>query len=164
MSRADLDRLDVGPLVKMAVNALRQFDNIVENDFVNRSTSLAYAFATLRNERGDISHGKGVPKAKSSNERLALLAMQMSEGIVSYMLDAFYSLDIREKDEKEAAAEDVEPEGIAYEDNPDFNDNLDELYPLEGKPLYSLALYQQYYEDYLIQLDEYRESMGASDE
>ena len=68
---------------------------MIENDFVTRRTSLAYAFGMLRNERGDISHGKGVPKEKNSNERLAALAMQMSEGIISYMLDPFYSLNLR---------------------------------------------------------------------
>jgi hypothetical protein len=37
----------------------------------------------------------------------------------------------------------------------EFNDSLDELYPLEGKPRYSRALYDQYQEDYQIQLQEF---------
>jgi hypothetical protein len=37
----------------------------------------------------------------------------------------------------------------------EFNDTLDELYPLPGKPRYSRALYEQYFEDYEIQLKEF---------
>ena len=55
-------------------------------------------------------------------------------------------------------------EDVAFEENQYFNDYLDEQFPLEGKPIYSLALFQQFYEDYLIQLEEYREEMAAVDE
>jgi len=49
-----------------------------------------------------------------------------------------------------------EPEELVeYEENPEFNTELDELNPLEGKPLYSRALYEQYYEDYVLQLEDF---------
>jgi|GEM_PF-4831289 len=46
---------------------------------------------------------------------------------------------------------------IQYVESTDFNEYLDELNPLEGKPLYSLALYEQFYEDYLVQLEIFNE-------
>ena len=90
-NRKDLEKSEMGPLVKRAINLLKENDNVIEDDFITRSVSLAYALATLRNERGDISHGRAVPKHKKSNVRLAYLSYQMTEGIVSYMLDFLFS-------------------------------------------------------------------------
>ena len=39
-----------------------------------------------------------------------------------------------------------------------FNEFLDEQYPLDGKPRYSRALYDQYSEDYEIQLQDFIDS------
>lgn len=161
-TREELNKLEVGPLVKRAARALKKEDNIVEDDFVTRSVSFAYAMATLRNERGDISHGRGAPKEVSSTERLAQLALQMSEGIVAYMLDAFYALPIAkpvEAPDEIEREEESDLEELEYEENPEFNNYLDVKTPTDGKPLYSLAVYELYYEDYLLQLDEYRGQM-----
>ncbi|MEO1672984.1 MAG: hypothetical protein AAFR77_19770, partial [Cyanobacteria bacterium J06631_2] len=51
-----------------------------------------------------------------------------------------------------------------YEDNPEFNDLLDEEYPLDGKLLYSQALYTLYYEDYEIRLQTYLDEQGLLEE
>lgn len=48
---------------------------------------------------------------------------------------------------------------LAYGDNADFNEYLDELNPMEGKLLYSEALFHLYLEDYEIQLGSYRDMM-----
>ena len=73
--------------------------------------------------------------------------MHMTEGLMLYMLKSFYSIHPG-----------TGPE-LAYEDNPHFNDYLDDVYPLERKPLYSLALFEQYREDYEIQLESYHDAM-----
>jgi hypothetical protein len=44
---------------------------------------------------------------------------------------------------------------LRYEDNPAFNDYLDEVNPMPGKILYSKALFEQEFETYEIQLDDY---------
>ncbi len=161
--RKSLDRLDISPLVKKATQLLKQADNVIEDDFVTRCSSLAHALGTLRNERGDISHGKAVPKTVASDDRLSQLCMSMTESVICYMLDIFYQLS---PVTPVAKIEVVPPENplddlpvILFEDNSDFNDWLDDIYPLpEGRVVYSSALYELYFEDYVIQLEAYRES------
>lgn len=165
MTRQELDGMEVVPLVKRAAKALKKENNVVEDDFITRCGSFVLAMATLRNERGDISHGKAVPKEVSSNERLAHLALRMSEGIVAYMLDAFYALpkEKPKEDPDEVVEEESNLEQIDYDDNPDFNDFLDEQTPTDGKPLFSRAVYELYYEDYLLQLQDYRDQMEEAE-
>ena len=113
-----------------------------EIDFVNALLKPLESLRNMRNIRGDISHGHVAPKENSTKE-FAALVVQYSEAIAVYVLNGFYAL------------EDTFTRKVGYEENPSFNEYLDELYPLEGKPLYSLALYEQYYEDYEIQLSDY---------
>jgi hypothetical protein len=116
---------------------------------------------TLRNERGDISHGKAVPKTAVSNDRLSALCMSMTENVICYMLDAFYSIPPRPEEMLVEAAEPTPTLPlVSYDDNADFNDWLDEQCPWpEGRLIYSSALYELYYEDYLIQLREFRDDL-----
>ncbi|HEY9081184.1 abortive infection family protein [Magnetovibrio sp.] len=163
--RKELDKKEVGPLIKQAARLLKQEDNVIEDDFVSRCSSLAYALATLRNERGDISHGKAVPKATASNDRLSSLCLSMTGNVICYLLDAFYGLAPQPKQAEAKSIEIMEQEPdlpiIPYDDNTDFNDWLDGKYPLpEGRLIYSNALYELYYEDYIIQLEEFRENLG----
>ena len=158
-SRKELDGMEVVPLVKRAAQALKKEDNVVEDHFIARCVSFAHAMATLRNARGDISHGKAVPKEISSNERLAHLALRMSEGIIAYMLDAFYALPKAKSEEEVAEEEESDLEQIDYDANPDFNNDLDEQTPTDGKPLFSRAVYELYYEDYLLKLQDFRNQM-----
>lgn len=142
--RKDIEKKDLSPLVKEALNHLKFNDDQFEVDFTTRCASLAYALGELRNARGDISHGKAVPKELCSSSDLSRFAMLMTESLLLYMLKSYFKIDPG-----------VEPE-IDYEDNADFNDYLDELNPLDGKPLYSRALFDQFLEDYEIQLADYR--------
>ncbi|MCJ8149485.1 abortive infection family protein [Shinella sedimenti] len=166
--REELDKKDVGPLIKQAARLLKKADNVIEDDFVTRCSSLAHALGTLRNERGDISHGKAVPKTASSNDRLSALCLSMTENVLSYMLDAFYSIPPEPSEHSQEIDETVEVEPdlpiVSYDDNGDFNDWLDEKYPLpEGRLIYSSALYELYYEDYVIKLEEFREGFGGEE-
>lgn len=166
--REELDKKDVGPLIKQAARLLRKADNVIEDDFVTRCSSLAHALGTLRNERGDISHGKAVPKAASSNDRLSALCLSMTENVLFYMLDAFYSIppEPEEPSQEIDEAVEVEPDlpTVSYDDNCDFNDWLDDKFPLpEGRLIYSSALYELYYEDYIIKLEEFREGLEGEE-
>jgi hypothetical protein len=130
---------------KLCENAIRKVGNGAEDfeiDFTNDLIEPLNNLRNMRNKRGDISHGHIAPKVNSSNE-FAELVVQYSEAIAIYVLKGFYSL------------EGTFSRVVGYDENPDFNEYLDDLYPLEGKPLYSLALYEQYYKDYEIQLSDY---------
>lgn len=127
--------------LKAAFACLSEHDDVIELEFARRAHSLAQVLGELRNARGDISHGRAVPKELESDRSLSRLAMNVSEAIARYMLASFFA---------------IRPTGlpvVSYEKNEAFNEFLDQRFPLQGKPLYSLALFQQFYEDYLIQLE-----------
>ena len=168
--RDELDKKDVEPLVKMAARLLRANDDVIEDNFVNRVGGLAHSLGALRNARGDISHGKAVPKVEESDRSFARLCLQMTDAVTFYMLQSYFTrtalslpADIAEDD---AAQSELLPGGIPnteYEDNPDFNEELDRQYPLDGKLLYSDALYRLYYEDYLIELEAYTDAQSEAE-
>lgn len=161
-TRDDLNKKEVEPLVKWAAKLLRANDDIIEDHFVNRVGGLAHSLGALRNARGDISHGKAAPKVEESDRDFARLCLQMTDAVAFYMLQSYFArtaptvpTDVAEDD---ADQPDLLPGGIPdtpYDDNPDFNEELDRQYPLDGKLLYSDALYRLYYEDYLIELEAY---------
>ena len=86
--------------------------------------------AELRNERGDISHGKSAPKEVTSTKESAKMIMHVTDGITSYILGSFFKIDLTYKEE------------IQYDDYPVLNEMLDEENPLDGIS-YSRALFDQ---------------------
>lgn len=141
--RVAFENLSVQQQVKQALRALRQNDDVVEEAFPVAAENLARVAGTLRNTRGDISHGRATPKELQSDRSLARVVLNVSEALLRYMLASYFGM-----------RPEIEPI-IEYDAHPAFNSSLDDEYPLEGKPLYSLALYQQFYEDYRIQLAEF---------
>lgn len=125
---AEMKALDVMPLFKKAAKKLAEFDNEIESDFVNRSGSLIENFGMIRNQRGDISHGRAAPKLDFSTPQFSALVMSITEAIAFYLLEHFFRVEIS-KD-------------IKYEDNDEFNQWLDNLNPL-GALSYSKALFEQ---------------------
>jgi hypothetical protein len=140
-----IDKLELSPLVRKTLEKMAEFEVEIEDDFIRRSVSLIHIMGEVRNKRGDISHGKHAPKEISSNADYSALVFHVSEGIVYYILKNFVSIDISYK------------QSLIYEDHEDFNAMLDEASPLEGKVLYSRAVFDQFPIDYEIQLEEYYE-------
>lgn len=137
--------------VRTALKCLAAGDDVIEIDFPRRVESLVQIVGALRNQRGDISHGRAVPKELQSDRSLARMVLNVSEAVLRYMLASFFAL---------------QPERLIvpdYDDNQDFNAYLDGNNPLRGKPLYSRALYDQYPEDYVIQLKDYHDIAKDSD-
>jgi hypothetical protein len=147
--KESLEKKSLQAQVKQAFQLLGQEDDVIEIGFPTAVENLARVAGTLRNQRGDISHGRATPKELYSDASLSRLVLSVSEAVLRYMLASFFFFH-------------PAVEIIAYEDNQDFNDLLDEMNPLEGKPLYSLALFDQYYEDYTIRLVEYVESQDET--
>jgi hypothetical protein len=146
---AVFDRDTLPKQVRCAFNCLKENDDVVEDEYARAAENLARIAGALRNVRGDISHGRAVPKELESDRSLSRLVLNTSEAILRYMLASYFSIR-------------PEPEELVeYEENAEFNTELDELNPLEGKPLYSRALYEQYYEDYIVQLDDFNDRMNS---
>lgn len=94
----------------------------------------------IRNDHGDISHGRSSLKNQVNDEDLAEFVIGITDTVCTYML--------RKLDQ-------ITDKVLQYKDNPKFNEYLDELYPLDGKTLYSKALFDQEFETYEIQLGDY---------
>jgi hypothetical protein len=149
---------------KRAAELLKENDDIYESAFTTSCSALATTLAKLRNARGDISHGRAVPKILQSDIELVRLVMEITDSLLRYTLGSFFSIDL---DNKVKEIEKITQEKeylIEYEDNPEFNDLLDEEYPYEGKLLYSQALHKLYYEDYAIQLQEFLDEQEPLDD
>lgn len=134
--------------VKAAFRCLEATDDAVELAFPVAVENLVRIVGELRNTRGDISHGRAVPKELQSDRSLARLVLNVSESVLRYMLASYFAI------------KPADLPFIAYGQSPAFNEHLDDLNPMQGKPVYSLALYQQYYEDYLIQRDLFLDNEG----
>jgi hypothetical protein len=169
-TREELDKKDVEPLVKTAGKLLRANDDVIEDHFVNRMGGLAHSLGALRNARGDISHGKAVPKIDKSDPDFAGLCLQMTDAVAFYMLQSFFNLTTPPAPppvNEDAEDPELLPGGIPnvdYEKNPPFNEELDRRFPLDGKLLYSDALYRLYYEDYLIELEAFTDAQREASE
>jgi len=135
--------------VRAALKCLAAGDDIIEIDFPRRAESLVQIIGELRNQRGDISHGRAVPKELQSDRSLARLVLNLTEAIVRYMLASFFALQPER------------PFVPPYDDNEAFNGYLDEDAGMPGKLSYSRALYDQYPEDYMIRLKEYTDEQEA---
>jgi hypothetical protein len=150
-------------LIKRALLCLKINDDVYEDDFARRGASLALSIAQLRNARGDISHGKAVPKTLNSDQSLAAVSNEMTGSLLRYMLSSYIKVMINQKSliEDELGPDFID---LKYDANPDFNDHLDELNPIAGKLLYSEALFALYLEDYEIQLTAYEDAQKEEKE
>jgi Abortive infection C-terminus len=140
---------------KKAAELLKVNNDIYEAAFTGSCSGLTSALAKLRNARGDISHGRAVPRILQSDIELARLIMDITDSLLRYTLGSFFAIDLDKKAKELERIAQEEEDLIKYEDNQEFNDLLDEEYPLDGKLIYSEALYNLYYEDYEIQLQAY---------
>jgi hypothetical protein len=122
-----------------------------ESTLIERYSSVLQYVAELRNSRGEISHGKPLPKSERSNVQTAQSIKSFTDGFASYLLHLLLSI------------EPPLPEEIPYEDNPDFNASLDETYPL-GIVSYSKALYEQDYVAYEEELENFRSELVLDEE
>lgn len=147
-----IDGYGLKPVVNQLITELAKYDEHIDGDYIDQCVKLCACIGNIRNRRGDISHGHLSPKLETSTFLFAQMIMECCESIAVYLLGTFYNADLS-----------IE-ESIVYQENAEFNAYLDELYPLEGKPLYSLALYTQYYQDYKIRLESYLYNEGSSDE
>ncbi len=142
----DLKDMDLMPLFKRAARKLAEKDDTLELDFVNRTGSLIENFGRIRNERGDISHGRAAPKEINSSPQFSNMVARVTEALAFYVLDHFFRLELPEVTE------------IGYEENADYNEMLDRLNPLDGIS-YSKALFDQDIVSYCQQLFDYQSEL-----
>lgn len=128
-----------------AINILADKNDAIEDDFILKFCGIIKNVCDIRNNRGDLSHGKLIPKVAYSDPHFSLFICQITEAIVLYMLNIFDTIDLSFQEE------------TLYEDNETYNEWLDDDNPLEGIS-YSQALYDQDYNAYLEGLEDYKQN------
>lgn len=149
---------------KKATELLKENDDIYETAFTGSCSGLAQTIANLRNARGDISHGRAVPQTLQSDIELSRLILEITDSLLRYTLGSFFAIDLNKKAGELERIAQAKEDLIKYENNPEFNDFLDEEYPLDGKLIYSKALYDLYYEDYEIRLQDFLDEQAMLNE
>jgi len=135
-----LNSWDFQHLFKEALSELEKNSESFDSDLSNRLGSAVHYLGELRNQHGDISHGKASLKEQKNDADFSEMVIGITDSICTYMLR---KLDQLIDDE------------LQYDENDEFNNYLDELYPLDGKVRYSKALFEQEPETYKVQLGDY---------
>ena len=134
------DKMDFHPVVRQAMTKLADFNEDIELDFVNKVNKLIVSIGEVRNKRGDISHGKLSPKEYFSDSQFAHLVMNITDNMLYYVLHSFSKVSLIKE--------------LEYEDNPEFNEWLDNENPI-GDLSYSKALFDQDQVAYEQELENY---------
>lgn len=96
--------------------------------------------SAIRNERGDISHGRDYPKVQESSIALSKSISSITDGICSFMIEQIaekYLLKLKTQNR------------LIYHDLTDFNDWLDEMHHVSSiKVDFSKILYENAYDKY----------------
>jgi hypothetical protein len=158
---------DFTVLFRQAILVLSNYHQACQKELMNSLGKDFCKYLTrLRNDRGDIAHGRAAPKTDKSTLSLAFMIENITDLIAFHMLEILSLIDFSKIDEVSQDQsitesfmfkEDFELEDISEKERAirEFNESLDKLYPFEGKARYSQALYDQYQEDYQIQLQEF---------
>lgn len=142
-----VDKMDFPDIFKKSIAILSLNSDLIETDFVKRASALIQTIGEVRNKRGDISHGKLSPKQILSDAHFSNLIMQMTDGLVYYLLTCFSGIEVQKE--------------LEFDDNPEFNNYLDEENPF-GNLRYSKALFAQDIEAYRQELLNYLDTIEAS--
>jgi len=161
---------DFPVLFRQAILVLSNYHQACQKELMNSLGKDFCKYLTrLRNDRGDMAHGRAAPKVEKSTLDLAFMIENITDLIAFHMLEILSLIDFSKTDEVSQdqaiiesfmVKEDFELEGINERERTirEFNESLDKLYPYEGKVRFSMALYNQYSEDYEIQLQDYIDS------
>ena len=119
---------------------MEQKDLEFESDFSKRLLEVLDILGNIRNDRGDISHGRLAPKPETSDSHFSNFVMALTDSFASYLLISFSRISL--------------PKELKYEDNAEFNEWLDNENPL-GNLSYSKALFDQDQVAYEEELENY---------
>lgn len=140
--------LDLQPLFKKALASISAYNKNIEEDFTNRAGALVHLIGEIRSKRGDISHGKLSPKEFNSDSSFSKFVMEVTDSLLFYVLTCFAQIDVQKV--------------LEFEDNPEFNQWLDEENSF-GNLRYSKALFDQDFVAYEQELINYKDLQETND-
>ena len=118
IDRRKIGSLDFDKQVRRAIVELQKIET-TDPSPLSEMMGFIKVLQTVRNKRGDVSHGRPAPKIDESEQRLAQYILQTTEINLYYMLQVFYSQSQILHDPEYTPL-------IQYEDNQEFNKWLDE--------------------------------------
>lgn len=131
-------------LSRRALDALQEGKGFSDTRLCSKLTSVIEYVGLIRNDHCDIGHGRASLKEQVNDADFAELIVGIAENLGTYMLRRLDYL-----------ADPV----LEYDDNPDFNNSLDEAYSLPSNLSYSRALFDQERGTYEVELDDYNNDM-----
>lgn len=134
----NIDDDDLPKVFKNAIKVLSEKCADIEGDFVSRFSAIIQVLGEIRNKRGDISHGRMAPKMVFSSKKIATTVKQMTDTMLEYILEHFFSIDFSE-------ANLIYDDEIMIEYNTWLDDSLE--FPIK-KAKYSKLLFENDYDEY----------------
>jgi hypothetical protein len=124
-----------------------KFYSISKERIKKQAVEVVGKISAIRNERGDISHGRSYPKSIESDIALAKSIMSITDGICSFMIHEIanqYKLKLKEVGK------------LDFDELTDFNNWLDEKHAILSVKLdFSKLLYENAYDKYEEYYSEY---------
>lgn len=144
---------------KKALEKIAEKSEEFEVGFIHASGQIINIISEIRTKRGDISHGKSVPKIEESSPEFAEMVTNMTDLIISYTLKHFFQIDVTHRDKLNYHTE--EDKNII-----EYNIYLDESQP--DFPIsttkYSQLLYENDYDEYENRyFNEFKSSIEVND-
>jgi hypothetical protein len=139
-----VDGVKASKLFDKAIKLISKYDQSLigkETDFLSKSRELVDVIIGIRNDRGEISHGKFTPKPNEiiSTSEFALFVINLTDSIVSFMLKILFQIDIPQTERLNYEDEEMEAYNTWLDDSTDF--------PIK-KAKYSQLLYENDYDEY----------------
>jgi hypothetical protein len=139
-----VDGVKAQKLFDKAIKLISKYDKSLigkETEFLSKSRDLVDTIINIRNDRGEISHGKFIPKPNEiiSTSEFASFVINLTDSIISFMLKILFQIDIPKTGRIAFDDEKMEEYNIWLDDNTDF--------PIK-KAKYSLLLYENDYDEY----------------
>jgi hypothetical protein len=134
--------------IAKAIELLEKRHLEFESDFSNKLIDTLEVIGNIRNDRGDVSHGRLSPKPIHSTSIFSNCIMTLTDSFVSYLLISFSKVELIKK--------------MEYEDNPEFNEWLDENNQFGLLKSYSKALFEQDKVAYEQELIDYLELQASN--
>jgi hypothetical protein len=154
-SQKDINLWDLGSLFKKAKIAICEYSSIENVMPINEIDKYFSALnqwirflGEMRNNIGEVSHGKILPKPFSIDLELAKIISEITDRLSYILLLMLLEIDLSS----------TLP--YKYEDYPRFNLLLDEEYELPNRLSYSKALFEQDYDAYSEALDNFLDAEG----
>ncbi|WP_161598249.1 type I restriction endonuclease subunit R, EcoR124 family [Maribacter flavus] len=135
----NIDKDDLPKLFKDAMRILSDECEDLDGDFAARFSAIIQVIGEIRNKRSDISHGRMAPKFIFSSSKLASTVVNMTDSMLEYILEHYFSLNHTSDSALDYASKKMKA----------YNDWLDESveFPIK-KARFSKLLFENDYDEY----------------